>query len=621
MQLETGLLDHMVMQRDRRNVSWAPFAGGCAMDGAVFATVRRGGKAVAGFARRKVGVAANGRMAGCLKGVPVGGPYDVELAVGAETVVVRDVLVGDVWLLGGQSNMQGCGFSLEARDCVAPHVRAFYMNDRWAVAQDPLHDMSECVDSVHVSLCAGVRPARPGAGYGVGPGPTFGIEMQRLSGVPQGLIACAHGGTSMSQWRPGNGEDGGRSLYGAMLRRLRKNGGRVAGLIWYQGESDAQADLSERYTDRMKDLVAALRRDAGDQSLPVVIVQIARVIVDWWSYPASAWNSIQEQQRVLGDRIARLATVPAIDLVLDDGIHIGGAGHFLLGRRLAQAMQALRGGRKAGPAPIAVKGVTVEDQRGRGVIVVEFAPVVGRLVAGSRPSGFTLVTDAGIKRHFDVELDGNCARIRTEYLAADLTGTQVYYGYGLDPYCNIRDEAGRSLPAFGPIPAVSGRAFTPFASRLRVSAFQTMPESLAHLTCPTDWTGLGLTDRTFTDKFCSLRPDIEKLAGADRLVYCACRFTCPEAMRLALLLGYDGPVVAWVDGMRVVYDPDGVNPATPEKAVVKFRAGPGMHEIVVALGTHHGNAWGVFVRLENLGVSRKALLKGPAHYVLPELLG
>jgi hypothetical protein len=41
----------------------------------------------------------------------------------------------------------------------------------------------------------------------------------------------------------------------------------------------------------------------------------------------------------------------------------------------------------------------------------------------------------------------------------------------------------------------------------------------------------------------------------------------------------------------------------------------------VALGTNHGTAWGIFLRLERLGVSMKKLHEGPEHYRLPEFLG
>ena len=53
--------------------------------------------------------------------------------------------------------------------------------------------------------------------------------------VPQGVICCAHGGTSMDQWSPEGRDLGGdESLYGAMYRRFVHNGSRVKGMFWYQ---------------------------------------------------------------------------------------------------------------------------------------------------------------------------------------------------------------------------------------------------------------------------------------------------------------------------------------------------------------------------------------------------
>jgi hypothetical protein len=92
-------------------------------------------------------------------------------------------------------------------------------------------------------------------------------------------------------------------------------------------------------------------------------------------------------------------------------------------------------------------------------------------------------------------------------------------------------------------------------------------------------------------------------------------------MRLALLLGYDGPVKAWVDGREVAHDPDGVNPATPSKCTVPFKAAAGAHEIVVALGTNHSAAWGIFLRIERLGIPLRRLVSRPESITLPTVLG
>ncbi len=620
MKLESGLFDHMVLQRNGRNVSEARFAGTCGARGPVTATVWKGKKALAGFSALPVGMAARGKFSGCLKGLPVGGPYAVELAVGAEKLNVRDLLVGDVWLLGGQSNMHGCGLMPKDRLPVDPQVRAFYMDDRWAPAKDPVHNMWECVDPVHVDLNGGAPHVKPASDWGVCPGPAFGSEMRRRSGVPQGLIACAHGGTTMPQWDPKRKKEGGKSLYGATVRRLVKNGGRVAGMIWYQGCSEAGPEAAPLYTRRMKEFVAALRHDCADPRLPIVIVQIARVIA-WGPDGVACWKSVQEQQRLLPTVIKNLLTVPAIDLALDDGIHISGEGQYVLGARLAQAMLVLQKDRRAGPPPITLKKVSAETYRGKGAVVAEFSNVVGKLRSASRPSGFSLADNTGSISHFDIQLAGRRAIVRSEKSANELAGAAMYYGDGINPYCNIVDEAGRSLPVFGPVWAGTPRTITPFIRELRVSAFQPSAGRLEGLEHPPALETLQMAGRSFDITFCSLRPEICARGNSDDVIYYAFRFACPEPMHLALALGYDGPVKAWMNGKLILHDPNGTNPAITDSSLSPFDADAGEHEIVVALGTNHGAAWGIFVRLERRGVPKRLLLKGPSAYAMPTILG
>jgi sialate O-acetylesterase len=617
MTILTGLFDHMVLQRNRANCSEALITGRATADGPVLATVGTSGKTRKGFARKRIGRAVRGRFTVTLKGLPVGGPYDIELRVGGEAVQVRDVLVGDVWLLGGQSNMQGCGFFPKKRLPAVDSVRAFFMDDRWDTAVDPIHNMWACVDQVHIDLCGGVRPGKAAPDWGVCAGPAFGQEMFKQTQVPQGLIACAHGGTSMTQWDTKLRKLGSRSLYGALLRRLAKNGGRVAGLLWYQGCSDANPEAAPLYTDRMKRFCTAIRRDCRDGKLPIAVVQIGRVIAS----ASKQWNSIQEQERRLPEVIGNLQTVPVVDLALDDSIHISGESQTILGHRLVNAMQVLRKTRQAGPPVIALKKVSVEELHGRAVVVAEFDNVVGKLCAGSRPSGFAIVLANGSDNLFDIRLEGNRARLLTVHPVDALSGAKLHYGYGTNPYCNITDEANRSLPVFGPVDIGSPRAITPFVQTLRVSDFQPTVTPFGKLGCPASLNKLGLKARTFSANFCDLHPVIQARGRADEVVFYACRFACPTAMRLAVLLGYDGPVKAWVDGKPIVCDPAGVNPATPSKQVVPLKAAAGEHEIVVALGTNSGAAWGIFLRLERLDITKRQFAKGPGAYVMPEIKG
>lgn len=624
MKIQVGLFDHMVLQRNTENVSDAVFAGTSTTTGTLRAQVLRVGKPVAGYEDASLGQAEGGTFTGRLQGLPVGGPYRIELRVvdaagiSLDALTIDDVLVGDVWILGGQSNMQGCGV-MEGAESPNPMVRAFYMDDRWDVARDPIHNICDTVDQVHIDLCGGTRPGRDTV-RGVGPGVSFGAGMFQMTGIPQGVIACAHGGTSMSQWDPKLKRRGTRSLYGAMVRRFSKNGGKVAGVVWYQGCSDADPVNAPLYTKRMKALVAAMRKDLGNTQLPFVAVQISRVCGQQTYNPN--WNSVQEQERRLPEVIRHTAVVSAIDLSLDDGIHISGPDQCRLGRRLAQAMQSLLDS-KVTP-PIALKRVSLKRNNiaGTADVIVEFDNVIGGLQALGRPSGFELVDDSGAHDDiFRIDLQGNTAILHASITTADATSRKLHYGYGTAPYCNITDAADRAVPVFGPITIGKPRAVTPFVRTLRLSALQPSAEKLHALGFPTDLAALGFETRSFPGWFCEIHQTLASLAPKDVTLFYACRFTCAEPMKLAALLGYDGPLKVWIDGEQVFHDPNGTNPADPSDAKVPFAVSAGSHELVAAIGSNHGNAYGIALRLERLDVTARAFRQGSQVSRMPTIEG
>jgi hypothetical protein len=144
---------------------------------------------------------------------------------------------------------------------------------------------------------------------------------------------------------------------------------------------------------------------------------------------------------------------------------------------------------------------------------------------------------------------------------------------------------------------------------------------LEGLAYPPSLDALRLEERSFSSGFCDRHLEIGPRAPQDELMYYACRIDCPEAMRLAVWLGYDGPVKVWIDGDQVYHDPEGTNPANPADARIPWQAAPGQHTVLVALGTNGGRAWGIFLRLERLDVALHARLQGPGYYTLPAVLG
>lgn len=371
--------------------------------------------------------------------------------------------MADLWVLAGQSNMEGVGRLVDVEPA-SERVRAFVHGDRWETAQEPLHWLLESVDPVHVQLM-GLAPeeaatareeARRTRERGAGLGLTFAKTLVERAGVDIDLVPCAHGGTSMTDWDPGRRDEGGASLYGAMLRRVREalaSGGttRLAGVLWYQGESDASAEAAPLYTERMEHLVSAFREDLRAPELPFYLVQLGTFAnPDTTNEPS--WGDVREQQRLLPERIEGTRMVPAVDLELDDLIHIGTQGHRRLGRRLANLALADVYGRPS-PAPITVASVT----RHNDVLRVGFGGVNGALHTpdpAGRVSGFALQAGDAEPNDHDIYR----TRIAASGTAVELllnesapADARPAYGWGLQPFCQLADEADMAVPAFGPL--------------------------------------------------------------------------------------------------------------------------------------------------------------------------
>ena len=169
-------------------------------------------------------------------GIPTGGPYRIELRMqgGTSIIAVSNILVGDLWILAGQSNMEGVGDLIDVQR-PDPMVHSFDLAEQWGVAREPLHTLVSAVDRVHWRAGPSGEPERwtgprlqqymqerrKGAGLGL----PFAIEMFKRTGIPVGLIPCAHGGTSMEQWSPSLKDREGDSLYGSMVRRFHEGVG------------------------------------------------------------------------------------------------------------------------------------------------------------------------------------------------------------------------------------------------------------------------------------------------------------------------------------------------------------------------------------------------------------
>ncbi len=223
---------------------------------------------------------------------------------------VRDNM--QLFLLIGQSNMAGRG-AVEPPDQVV-HPRVFMLNKRydWVPAADPMHND---------------KPAL----VGVGLGSTFGREVADAKpGVVVGLIPAAFGGSSLAEWK----KDG--PLYNNALDRAREamKQGKLAGILWHQGESDAAPELAATYPGRFAAMIAQLREDLGAENVPVVVGEIGRFVVG-----GEAINAALAQ---VPDRVPHCALVRTDGLTdKGDQLHFDTASFRELGRRYAAAWKGL----------------------------------------------------------------------------------------------------------------------------------------------------------------------------------------------------------------------------------------------------------------------------------------
>ncbi|MHB9071319.1 MAG: GH116 family glycosyl-hydrolase [Sedimentisphaerales bacterium] len=111
--------------------------------------------------------------------------------------------------------------------------------------------------------------------------------------------------------------------------------------------------------------------------------------------------------------------------------------------------------------------------------------------------------------------------------------------------------------------------------------------------------GMPMTQRRFTDSFINLHPELST-AKSNAVIYMTARIHCHQSMALTALLGYDGPVKLWVDGVERFCDPCGTTPSSPDRGRVVFDANAGEHEIVVAIEAARGQSWGIYLRFERL---------------------
>jgi hypothetical protein len=372
--------------------------------------------------------------------VPAGGLYRLESRLvvdpnapewGVHGDTVHHFGVGDLWIIAGQSNAAGYGRG-PVHDPPELGVHLLRNDERWDIAAHPLNDTT---GSTHPNLEA----ANPGHS----PYLCFARELRDALGHPIGLIQTALGGSALPAWNPAETADA--PLYHNLIHCASLAGGRVRGMVWYQGESDCNLTAAATYEQRFAGFIDRLRADLRDPQLPVLIAQLNRYTAPLGADDHRAWSIVREAQRQ-AVKLGHIAVVPTLDLPLSDAIHTSADGNMTLGRRTARAALALVHGRGGDArAPEIVGAVLSPDG---GTVDLSVAHVPNRLAfLGPGEHDFT-VEDAGGVVTVRAATTPTRDRVRLELERPAAGEVRVHGGYGANPSCHLRD-AEENTPVLG----------------------------------------------------------------------------------------------------------------------------------------------------------------------------
>jgi sialate O-acetylesterase len=261
------LSDHMVLQRDAHVPVWGWAAPGEAVSVAFGKQTVRTSAADDG--RWKVELDLRAASAT---------PATLTVRGAGNEIIVSDVLVGEVWLGAGQSNMekpvgeqrgQKPTFNAVAEIAAAdyPQLRLFKVAPKWNA--QPADDVAGAwVACTPATLDATKFSA---AAY------FFGRRLQQELHAPVGMIDATRGGTRIALWTsdaPATAMDPEAArLYNGMIAGLGPFA--LKGLLWYQGESDtSDSEAPALYTDKMETMIRGWRAQ-WQRELPFYYVQLA----------------------------------------------------------------------------------------------------------------------------------------------------------------------------------------------------------------------------------------------------------------------------------------------------------------------------------------------------------
>ncbi len=415
-----------------------------------------------------------------------GGPFEMKIS-GKNEITLKEIMVGEVWVCSGQSNMEwqvarALNGEQEAAQADNPEISLFKV--KHAVSNTPQDDFSgkwEIASPESVSTFSAV-------GY------FFGREIQQTRKVAVGLIESDWGGTPAESWTSEPALRADRNLepilwqwqramaeYPAAKQRfdqrvkeylelseIAQSAGKklpvrpvpprgprdpwtpsglynamiapmtsfaIRGAIWYQGESNASPYRAFEYRALFQTMIEGWRKAWG-QPLPFLFVQLANYMERRSDPGESAWAELRESQTAaLG--LPNTGMAVAIDIGEADNIHPRNKQE--VARRLCLAARAVAYGEDTTPSGPIYAGMTLEGKQ----IRVRFRYAGNGLKSrGDRIEGFAI---AGRDRRFvwaDARIEGGTVVVSASSVPDPVA---VRYAWADNPVCNLYNSEG--LPA------------------------------------------------------------------------------------------------------------------------------------------------------------------------------
>jgi sialate O-acetylesterase len=408
-----------------------------------------------------------------LKPLKAGGPFTLTVS-GKNRIELKNVLVGEVWICGGQSNMawrlnQSDDAEAEIAAAKYPMIRLF--NTPRAELDAPITDVKaewkECSPETAATFSA--------VGY------YFGRDLHKARNVPVGLIHNAVGGSPAESWTSAGvlnndaeykqfaadypkrmeqyekvmekyKEDSEKAkaenkpaprapgkpwmpsgLYNGMLAPLAPYA--IKGVIWYQGE--ANAGRAYQYRRLFPTMIRDWRALWGQGDFPFLFVQLAAFGPNSGTLGESDWAELREAQLMTLSASPKTGMALAIDVGNYDSIHP--TNKQPVGERLALAARAVAYGEKIVYSGPVYQSTKIEGDK----VVLNFQHAGAGLEArGGELKGFIIAGEDKVWREAKAEIKGDRVIVYSPEVSKPLA---VRYAWAKYPTCNLYNKEG--LPA------------------------------------------------------------------------------------------------------------------------------------------------------------------------------